>query len=94
MLIFVQSKDRAKELFNELIYDGLNIDVIHAERTQTQVCIRKVFLLSNIVVVFVFNIKRYVQMWLILCKFQRINKLPLTLKLSESLGRIWTNLLK
>ena len=93
MLIFVQSKDRAKELFNELIYDGLNIDVIHAERTQTQVCIRKAFLLSNIVV-FVFNIKRYVQMWLILCKFQRINKLPLTLKLSESLGRIWTNLLK
>lgn len=93
MLIFVQSKDRAKELFNELIYDGLNIDVIHAERTQTQVCIREVFLLSNIVV-FVFNIKRYVQMWLILCKFQRINKLPLTLKLSESLGRIWTNLLK
>ena len=93
MLIFVQSKDRAKELFNELIYDGLNIDVIHAERTQTQVCIRKVFLLSNIVV-FVFNIKRYVQMWLILFKFQRINKLPLTLKLSESLGRIWTNLLK
>ena len=93
MLIFVQSKDRAEELFNELIYDGLNIDVIHAERTQTQVCIRKVFLLSNIVV-FVFNIKRYVQTWLILCKFQRINKLPLTLKLSESLGRIWTNLLK
>lgn len=83
MLIFVQSKDRAKELFNELIYDGLNIDVIHAERTQTQVCIRKVFLLSNIVV-FVFNIKRYVQMWLILCKFQRINKLPLTLKFQRA----------
>lgn len=37
VLVFVQSKDRAKELFNELIYDGLNVDVIHADRTQTQV---------------------------------------------------------
>ena len=32
ILIFVQSKDRAKELF----YDGLNVDVIHADRTQLQ----------------------------------------------------------
>lgn len=37
VLIFVQSKDRAKELFNELIYDGINVDVIHADRTQLQV---------------------------------------------------------
>ncbi|XP_043462282.1 probable ATP-dependent RNA helicase DDX52 [Leptopilina heterotoma] len=36
VLIFVQSKDRAQELFNELIYDGINVDVIHADRTQTQ----------------------------------------------------------
>lgn len=36
LLVFVQSKDRAKELFNELIYDGLNVDVIHADRTQAQ----------------------------------------------------------
>lgn len=38
VLVFVQSKERAKELFNELIYDGLNVDVIHADRTQAQVC--------------------------------------------------------
>ena len=37
MLIFVQSKERAKELFHELIYDGINVEVIHSERTQTQV---------------------------------------------------------
>ena len=37
MLIFVQSKERAKELFHELIYDGINVDVIHSDRTQTQV---------------------------------------------------------
>ena len=37
MLIFVQSKDRAKELFHELIYDGINVDVIHSDRTQAQV---------------------------------------------------------
>jgi len=36
LLVFLQSKDRAKELFNELIYDGLNVDVIHADRTQAQ----------------------------------------------------------
>jgi hypothetical protein len=35
--VFVQSKDRAQELFNELIYDGMNVDVIHSERAQTQV---------------------------------------------------------
>ena len=36
MLVFVQSIDRAKELFHELIYDGMNVDVIHSERTQAQ----------------------------------------------------------
>lgn len=33
VLIFVQSKDRAKQLFSELMYDGLNIDIIHSDRT-------------------------------------------------------------
>jgi superfamily II DNA/RNA helicase len=37
VLVFVQSKERAKELFHELIYDGMNVDVIHADRTQLQV---------------------------------------------------------
>ena len=37
VLIFVQSKDRARELFNELLYDGINVDIIHSERTQKQV---------------------------------------------------------
>ncbi|XP_049521430.1 probable ATP-dependent RNA helicase DDX52 isoform X1 [Dermacentor silvarum] len=36
VLVFVQSKQRAKELFAELVYDGINVDVIHAERTQAQ----------------------------------------------------------
>ena len=36
MLIFVQSKGRAKELFSELVYDGINVDVIHAERSKKQ----------------------------------------------------------
>ncbi|KAL1488193.1 hypothetical protein ABEB36_015150 [Hypothenemus hampei] len=43
VLIFVQSKDRAQQLFNELIYDGIMVDVIHADRTQTQVHILKLF---------------------------------------------------
>lgn len=37
VLVFVQSIERAKELFHELIYEGINVDVIHADRTQQQV---------------------------------------------------------
>jgi len=36
VIIFVQSKDRAQQLFRELVYDGLNVDVIHSGRTQAQ----------------------------------------------------------
>nr|CAI5827021.1 unnamed protein product [Callosobruchus analis] len=36
VLVFVQSKERAQQLFNELIYDGINVDAIHADRTQLQ----------------------------------------------------------
>ncbi|KAJ8043001.1 putative ATP-dependent RNA helicase DDX52 [Holothuria leucospilota] len=36
VLIFVQSKERSKELFHELIYDGFNVDVIHADKSQEQ----------------------------------------------------------
>ncbi|XP_022901793.2 probable ATP-dependent RNA helicase DDX52 [Onthophagus taurus] len=36
VLIFVQSKERAQQLFNELIYDGINVDAIHSDRTQQQ----------------------------------------------------------
>ncbi|CAJ1361564.1 unnamed protein product [Effrenium voratum] len=35
-LVFVQSKERAKELFGELIYDGIFVDAIHADRTRQQ----------------------------------------------------------
>lgn len=36
LLIFVQSKERAQQLYNELVYDDLKVDVIHADRTQHQ----------------------------------------------------------
>ncbi|XP_072397068.1 probable ATP-dependent RNA helicase DDX52 [Diabrotica undecimpunctata] len=36
VLVFVQSKERAQHLFNELIYDGINVDAIHSDRTQLQ----------------------------------------------------------
>jgi len=36
MLIFVQSKQRAKELFHELVYDGLNVNVIHADKKKEE----------------------------------------------------------
>ena len=36
ILVFVQSKGRAKELFHELVYDGINVDVIHADRSKEQ----------------------------------------------------------
>ena len=28
-LVFVQTKERAQELFKELLYDGIHVDVIH-----------------------------------------------------------------
>ena len=34
VLIFVEKVDKAKKLFNELIYDGINVDVIHSDRNQ------------------------------------------------------------
>jgi len=35
-LCFVQSVDRARQLFNELVFDGINVDVIHSQRTTKQ----------------------------------------------------------
>lgn len=34
ILVFVQTKDRAAELFRELVYDGVNVEAIHADRSQ------------------------------------------------------------
>jgi len=36
VLIFVQSIERATELFHELLYDGLNVDVVHSDRSKQQ----------------------------------------------------------
>lgn len=36
VIIFVQSIQRAKALFHELIYDKMNVDAIHSEKTQSQ----------------------------------------------------------
>lgn len=36
VLIFVQSKDRAQQLFQELAFDGINVDVMHSDRTQAE----------------------------------------------------------
>ena len=36
VLIFVQSKDRAQQLYQELAYDGINVDLIHSDRTQSE----------------------------------------------------------
>ena len=36
VLIFLQSKDRSKALYKELLFDGINVDVIHAERSEQQ----------------------------------------------------------
>mmetsp|Transcript_75373 Transcript_75373/g.125658 ORF Transcript_75373/g.125658 Transcript_75373/m.125658 type:complete len:576 (+) Transcript_75373:49-1776(+) len=36
VLIFVQSKERAMQLFHQLVYDNLRVDVIHSDRSQAQ----------------------------------------------------------
>lgn len=37
VLVFVQNKERAKELYNELKFDNIRADVIHADLSQIQV---------------------------------------------------------
>ena len=60
MLVFVQSIERAKELFHELIYDGLNVDVIHSERTQAQRDnVVKCFRSGKVQYVMLFPVDRY-----------------------------------
>ena len=54
VLVFVQTKERAKELYTELVYDGINVDVIHSERTQLQ--------RDNVVKCF-----RSGQIWVLIC---------------------------
>ena len=34
VLVFVGTKDRAKELHRELMYDGVHVDSIHADQSQ------------------------------------------------------------
>ncbi|XP_076464904.1 putative ATP-dependent RNA helicase DDX52 [Babylonia areolata] len=36
VLIFVQSKQRAKELYSEFMYDSIKVDVIHADKPQAE----------------------------------------------------------
>lgn len=36
MLIFVQSKERAKQLYKELMYDGQRVGVIHADKKKEE----------------------------------------------------------
>lgn len=35
-IIFVQSVERAQQLYKELVYDNLHVDVIHSDRPQSQ----------------------------------------------------------
>ncbi|GAB0099135.1 RNA helicase [Sergentomyia squamirostris] len=36
VLVFVQSKERAQQLLAELLYDGINVEAIHADRNQNE----------------------------------------------------------
>ena len=36
MLLFVQSKDRAKQIFKELKYDGVNVEAIHSDKKKEE----------------------------------------------------------
>jgi len=36
LLCFVQSKNRAHELYKELIFDGVNVNVIHGDKTKIE----------------------------------------------------------
>jgi ATP-dependent RNA helicase DDX52/ROK1 len=36
VLVFVQSKERGSQLYKELVFDDIHVDVIHADRTKAQ----------------------------------------------------------
>jgi ATP-dependent RNA helicase DDX52/ROK1 len=36
VLLFVQSIDRAKDLYKELVFDGINVDIMHSNRSAVQ----------------------------------------------------------
>lgn len=40
VLVFVQNKERAKELYDELKFDDIRADVIHSDLNQIQVITR------------------------------------------------------
>ncbi|KAK8811564.1 hypothetical protein WA158_003298 [Blastocystis sp. Blastoise] len=49
VIIFVQSKERAQQLYHELVYDGINIDVLHSDRpVQTREIVINKFRLREI----------------------------------------------
>jgi len=37
VLVFLQSKERAKELYGELAFDNIRVDVIHSDLSQEEV---------------------------------------------------------
>jgi hypothetical protein len=63
-LIFVQSKERANELYKELAFDDVRADVIHAGLTEQQVLLCVLLLLIHrcllfVLIVFFRTIHRY-----------------------------------
>lgn len=50
VLVFVQNKERAKDLYNELKYDEIRVDVIHADLSEIQVITNSAQCLNAILV--------------------------------------------
>lgn len=48
VLVFVQNKERARELYNEVKFDDIRADVIHADLSQVQVTYLIYYPVSNV----------------------------------------------
>ena len=44
VLIFVQNKDRAKDLYKELRFDDIRVDVIHSDLPQLEVILNSFYI--------------------------------------------------
>lgn len=65
VLIFVQNKERAKELYNEVKFDDIRADVIHSDLSQKQASLQPIPCVIPIVIHIIFTrVREGLELWI------------------------------
>lgn len=65
VLIFVQNKERAKELYNEVKFDDIRADVIHSDLSQKQASLHPIPCAIPIVIHIIFTrVREGLEVWI------------------------------